>query len=155
MPFPKIDSSKIHFKHNQIDISINSNDLGPKILNFGINTFKDLILAATKPIVEGGGFPLVANIEIGNIINDSKGQMSMGPLQILLGLLPDNNIHIADGVAINYANMHGSEPFIRNRRVGGYFEGRVKGLGSDEVTDEKYSKLGDLNLDDNGANYQF
>jgi hypothetical protein len=155
MPFPRVVDSVIHFKHNKIDLNINSNDLGPKILNMGLKTFKDLILAATKPIFEDGGFKTLANIEIGNIINDSKGEMSMGPLQILLGLLPENNIKIADGVAITYANQHPSMPFIRDNRMGGYFVGRVDGLGNDEITEGDYGKKGDLQLDDNGDPFQF
>jgi len=155
MPFPRMVKSSIDYKQWLVDIHINSNDLGPKLFGAMIHTFLDLFLAIMKPLVDGVGFPMLANIEIGNIINESKGQMSMGPLQILLSMLPDNDIKLGENVAIDYANMHGSDPFIRNKRAGGYFEGKVKGLGSDAITDERYNKMGDLNLDDNGAPYQF
>jgi len=95
----------------------------------------------------------MANIEIGNIINDSHGEMSMGPLQILLGLLPDNDIKIPDDIKITYANQHPAEPYIRNKRMGGYFVGKVDGLGNEEITGGDYGKKGDLQLDDNGAPY--
>jgi hypothetical protein len=69
MPFPKVIRSDMKFEHNLIDVSLNSNDLGPKLLNEGIHDFKDLFLFAMTPILNNGGFPLIANIEIGNIIN--------------------------------------------------------------------------------------
>lgn len=92
MPMPKVEKSDMKFEHNLIDVSLNSNDLGPKLLNGAIHDFKDLFLFALTPILNNGGFPLLANIEIGNIINQSKGQISMGPIQMLLSLLPTNNI---------------------------------------------------------------
>lgn len=70
-------------------------------------------------------------------------------------MLPSNNIVLDDNVAIDYNNMHGSEPFVRNKRIGGYFEGAVSGLGDDAVTEGKYAAKGDIQLDDNGAPYQF
>jgi hypothetical protein len=81
MPFPKVDSCNIHFEHNRIDVNIKSrNNLGLKLLNFGLKTFKALILASIKPFMEDGGFPIIANLEIGNILNESHGKMSIGPL---------------------------------------------------------------------------
>jgi hypothetical protein len=49
----------------------------------------------------------------------------------------------------------GPAPYIRNKRIGGYFAGKISGLGDDEVKDGDFGKLGDMNLDDNGAPFQY
>jgi hypothetical protein len=54
----------------------------------------------------------------------------MGPIQILLMSLPENDIKLEDGVTLNYANEHHHESWISNGRMHGYFEGEIDGMGS-------------------------
>jgi len=42
---------------------------------------------------------------------------------------------IPDDITLNYANEHGYESYIRNGRIAGYFEGKINGMGGEEITD--------------------
>jgi len=80
---------------------------------------------------------------------NSKGEVKMGLLEILLSMLPENDITIPDSVAISYAGLQGGQPEIRDGRMYGYFEGVIDGMGDDAITDPLFNKNGDLQLDEN------
>ena len=57
----------------------------------------------------------------------------MGFLEMILSLLPSNDITIPNSVAISYASLDGICPEINNGRIKGYFEGTINGMGDDII----------------------
>lgn len=155
MPYLAMHSSSIEFNSKLIDISLRSDNLGIQALNFGIKTFKDVIIFALQPFIDGAAFPLACNIALTTILSEEKGEITMGPIQMLLMSLPEHQIVLEKGVTMNYANVHRHECWISNDRMHGYFLGEIDGMGGEEVTDDKYGALGDMDLDDNGPPFEF
>jgi hypothetical protein len=148
-PVPHMTHSHIVFNDFKIQINLHSGDLGPIILNAYIGIFKGIFLKAMEPILNAGTFPVIANSAISKVILDSRGEIKMGLLEMILSMLPTNDIKIPDSVAVSYAGLEGGEPEISNGRISGYFEGFINGMGSDAVSDPRYNKNGDLQLDSN------
>mgnify|MGYP000135231884 CR=1 FL=1 len=127
-PLPFVTKSHIEFDNNKINISINSGNLGPIIMNAIIKVFKDLFLFALKPIMNTGTFPVIINTIIRNVVSSTGGEIKMGLLEMLLLMLPTNDIKIPDSVAISYAEIPGTEPEIKDGRIYGYFDGSIVGM---------------------------
>jgi len=143
-PVPHITTSHLSFKDSLIQIHLNSGNLGPILLNTYIGIFKGVFLAAIEPIMNLGTFPAIANAAISSVMIESKGQIKMGLLEMIVSMLPTNDIMIPDNIAVSYAGLDGGQPDIADGRISGYFEGVINGMGNDAVTDEKYNKNGDL-----------
>lgn len=75
IPLPKVKTSHITFHHQKIHFEIVSGDLGPQIVNFFVKSFLTVFIAALDPIVNIGTFPLVANMVILDIVNQSRAKV--------------------------------------------------------------------------------
>ena len=113
------------------------------------------MLLGMKPFLNGPGFPLVANIVIADLLSETKGEIALGPIQMLLMMLPEHNIKLQDGITLNYAIEHRHEPTISNGRIHGFFVGQIDGMGDEEIDDDVYGKFGEMELDDNGPPFEF
>lgn len=113
------------------------------------------MLNVFKPFANSFAFPIAANQVIGLMLSQSKGEITMGPLEVLLMSLPDNEIVIPPSVTLNYASEHRHKPWIANKRMHGYFEGDIDGMGSEEINDAPYGLKGDMQLSDDGPPFEF
>jgi len=74
----------------------------------------------------------------------------------LVSVLPENDIQVPNDIFISYEMADDNRARIENGRIIGYFAGDVKGLSEDQhIKEEQYLQLGDLNLDNNDAPFQY
>jgi hypothetical protein len=155
-PLPILTRSQMAFNNDLIDVNVRSGDLGPNILGIYIKVFKGLFLTALAPFMDAGGFAAIANTQITNIATQQQGQLKMGVFQMLLSMLPENDIVIPPSVGIDYSGLAGSQPVIANGRLSGYFEGTVEGMSArDAIRNATYMANGNLNLDSEASPFSY
>lgn len=82
---------------------------------------------------------MISNTIILNLVTSTEGEVKMGLLEMLLVMLPTNDIIIPDSVAISYAELEGTEPEISDGRIFGYFDGRIEGMGDNQIKNKTYN----------------
>ena len=66
LPRMWVEEGEFTFDHNNVDMEIESEDVGPQILNWFSGVFKDELLFAYETFLNLGGFKLAANAIIGD-----------------------------------------------------------------------------------------
>lgn len=116
-PVPHMTKSTVVFYSSLIDINIRSKQVGPNLLNASVKVFKGIFLSAFQQVMNTGTFTLTANSAISKVMIESQGEIKMGLLEMLLVMLPDNDISIPENVAISYAGQDGVLPIIGNGKI--------------------------------------
>lgn len=156
MPFMRIDKVHIDFDHTKIEFNIDSGNILMKGVNLGIKIIKTAVLAIVKPIINNGPlFTQSGNAMLALILSESHGRIPMGPLQMMLMSLPQNDIKIPDDISLNYGVANGHQAWIGNDRINGFFDGKIEGTYGDDIHDGAFGEKGDLTLEDNGSPFQF
>lgn len=153
---PKIaDGAYFDWDHNKIHIELQTHTWYLKVGNFAIKTFKTAFLGIFKPIINKA-FPPVANLAIRAIQSSMHGEIHGGIIASLAQMLPANNIKVPHDTYINYAIADDNRARIDDGRLTGYFVGDILGLNdAQKIKDPKFQKIGNLNVDNHFANFEY
>lgn len=120
----------------------------PSVIAWIVSVFKGIFLDALAPILDTGILAAVVNDQIEGIVASQEGQLKMGVFQILLDVLPQNDIKVPANIGIDYSGLDNWVPYVSNGRIYGYFDGKVENMPQrDWITNMTYQANGNLNLD--------
>lgn len=155
LPSIKVHKGYFDFNRHKFRLDINTDDWLLKTGSFLINTFKDAYLAILQPMLNLS-FPLMANLAVSVVETTTRGEVNGGLIGSLVSILPQNQIRVPQDIYISYEMADDNRARIDNGKVIGYFVGDVKGLHEDQqIRGDEYLQLGDLNLDNNDAPFQY
>ena len=159
LPFLKLDSSNFDLNSDFVDIDLRTQDIFMKIYGEFVRAFKAQIVWTTQTSLNLVFNPLF-NTEIAAIQSDFDFQkrFSSFVIETFFNVLPviGQQIQIPSDTFITYAMCDERRAAIEEGRINAYFPGDVRNMEeSHRIKEEKYTRWGDLNLDPNGAPFQF
>lgn len=80
--------------------------------------------------------------------------MNGGLLSYIRQALPENNIQINTEVHIDYQPIT-EEPLIQSNRITGYFKGKMKHMGDQEIKEPIYLQQGNLDIKDSDSQFTY
>lgn len=152
-----MDSSKFDLNSDQVDIELRSDSNLMKIYGTFIKTFKTPIVYSTQ-VSLNMGFKTLFNRELASIQSDYQKVFSSYIIETFFNILPvvGQEIYIPHETFVSYAMCDERRANIENGRINAYFTGDIINMEySHLIKDDKYLQQGDLDLDMNGAPYQF
>ena len=116
--------------------------------------FKDVFLDILMRVLNMGSFKDTLNSKIKDIMSSSDQMVSGGLLSYLRQALPQNDIKINTNIHIDYAPVT-DEPIVHSNRITGYFNGKMKNMGDQEINESNYTQQGNLDILDDDSQFTY